>query len=116
MYHLTPPSDQPNDHRDVLRSDVYADVKRFELDFVGETRVVFERYRFWIYERAEEHHFDDHTTELHTLANACEFKQHENMISDKIVFFMKDKRIHERLLREVKQNSRKRWIYVNIQR
>ena len=33
----------------VLRSDVYADaVKQFELEFVGEKRVVFARYRFWI--------------------------------------------------------------------
>ena len=59
-------------------------------------------YRFWIYERAEEQHFDDYTTELHPLANACKFKEHENMIRDKIVFSMKDKRIQERLLREVK--------------
>ncbi|KAK2161004.1 hypothetical protein NP493_1611g00025 [Ridgeia piscesae] len=66
---------QANDNRNVLRSDVYADVvKRFELEFVGEMRVVFARYRFWIYERAEERYFDDYTTELHTLANACEFK------------------------------------------
>ena len=94
---------EANDNRNVLRSDVYADVvKRFELEFVGEKRVVFARYRFWIYERTEEQHFDDYTTELHTLANACEFKEHENMIRDKIVFSMKDKRIQERLLREVK--------------
>ena len=94
---------QANDIRNVLRSDVYADVvKRFELEFVGEKRVVFARYRFWIYDRAEEQHFDDYTTELHTLANACEFKENENMIRDKIVFSMKDKCIQERLLREVK--------------
>ena len=94
---------QANDNRNVLRSDVYADVvKRFELEFVGENRVVFARYRFWIYEKAEEQHFDDYTMELCTLANACEFKEHENMIRDKIVFSMKDKRIQERLLREVK--------------
>ena len=72
-----------------LGPDVYAAVvKRFELEFVGEKRVVFAIYRFWIYERAEEEHFDDYTMELHTLANACEFK-HENMIRDKIVFSMK---------------------------
>ena len=83
---------QANDIRNVLRSDVYADVvKRFELEFVGEKRVVFARYRFWIYERTEEQHFDDYTTELHTLANACEFKEHESMIKDKIMFSMKDK-------------------------
>ena len=77
-------------NRNMLRSDVYADVvKRFELEFVGN-------------ERAEEQHFDDNTTKLHTLANACEFKEHENMIRDKIVFSMKDKRIQERLLRELK--------------
>ena len=36
---------QANDNRNVLRSDVYADVvKRFELEFVGEKRVVFARY------------------------------------------------------------------------
>ena len=67
---------QANDNRNVLRSDVYADVvKRFELEFVGGKRVVFARYRFWIYERAEEQHFDDYTTALHTLANACELKK-----------------------------------------
>ena len=53
---------QANDNRNVLRSDVYADVvKRFELEFVWEKRVVFARYRFWIYERVEEQHFDDYT-------------------------------------------------------
>ena len=87
----------------LLGPDIYADVvKQFELEFVGEKRIVFARYRFWIYERAEEQHFDDYTTELNTLANACKFKEHENMIRDKIVFAMKDKRIQERLLREVK--------------
>ena len=40
---------QAIDNRNVLRSDVYADaVKQFELEFVGEKRVVFARYRFWI--------------------------------------------------------------------
>ena len=74
---------QANDNRNVLRSDVYSDVvKRFELEFVWEKRVVFARYRFWINERAEEQNFDDYTTELHTLANVCEFKEHENMIRD----------------------------------
>ena len=94
---------QAKDNRNMLRSDVYADVvKRFELEFVGGKRVVFARYRFKIYERAEEQHLDNYTTELHTLANACEFKEHENMIRDKIVFSMNNKRIQERLLREVK--------------
>ena len=60
------------------------------------------KYRFWIYERSEEQHFGDYTTKLRTLANACEFKEHENMIRDKIVFSMKDKRIQERVLKEVK--------------
>ena len=73
---------QANDNRNVLRSDVYADVvKRFILEFVGEKRVVFARYRFWIYETAEEQHFDDYTTKLHTLGNACEFKEHEKIWS-----------------------------------
>ena len=94
---------QANDNRNMLRSDVYADVvKRFELEFVEGKRIVFARYRFWIYERAEERHFDDYTTKLHTLANACEFKEHEHLIRDKIVFSMKDKCSQERLLREVK--------------
>ena len=72
------------------------------MNLLGEKRVVFAKYRFWIYERAEEQHFDEYTTELHTLANACEFKEHENVIRDKIVFSIKDKHIQERLLREVK--------------
>ena len=71
------------DNRNVLRSDVYADViKRIEIEFVAENRVVCARYGYWIYERAEEHYFDNYTTELHTLVNACEFKEHENMIRD----------------------------------
>ena len=89
---------QANDNRNVLRSDVYADVfKRFELEFVGEKRVLFARYRFWIYESTE-----TTTPRNYTLANACEFKEHENMIRNKILFSMKDRRIQERLLREVK--------------
>ena len=74
---------QINDNRNVLKSDVYADViKRFEIEFAAENRVVCARYGYWIYERAEEQYFDNYTTELHTLVNACEFKEHENMIRD----------------------------------
>ena len=66
-----PNAAQANDNHNMLRSDVYADVaKRFELEFVGEKRVVYTRYRFWIYERAEEQHFEDYTTELHLLKRA----------------------------------------------
>ena len=40
---------QANDNRNVLSSDVYADVvKRLELEFIGEKRIVYARYRFWI--------------------------------------------------------------------
>ena len=61
-----------------------------------------ERYKFWEYECSEEQCFDDYASKLRTLADACEFEERENMIRDKIVFFMKDNRIQERLLREVK--------------
>ena len=56
---------------------------------------------FWDYECSEEQCFDDYATELRTLADVCEFEERENMTRNKIVFSMKDKRIQERLLREV---------------
>ena len=101
--HFTWPEPVEGDEESKVPSkDVYEDVlSRFEQEFVGMKRVVFSRFKFWEYSRSEGQGFDEYLTELRTLAKACEFLENDNMIRDKIVFSMKEKGLHERLLREV---------------
>ena len=75
---------------------------RFEQEFAGMKRVVFSRFKFWEYSGSEGQGFDEHSTELRMLAEACKFLENDNMIHNKIVFSMKEKSLQERLLREVK--------------
>jgi len=81
--------------------DKYDDViKKFETELGGEKRIVFNRYKFWAYQRAEAQTFDDYLTQLRSLAKKCDFVEIDNMIRDKIVFSVAEKGLKERLLRE----------------
>ena len=75
---------------------------KFDSVLSGENRVVFNRYKFWDYQRSEHQTFDDYLTNLKLLAARCDFNtaENDNMIRDKIVFNTTDKRLKERLLRE----------------
>ena len=101
--HFTWPEPVEGDEENkVLSKDVYEDVlSRFEQEFAGMKRVVFSRFKFWEHSRSEGQDFDEYLTELKMLAKACEFLENYNMISNKIVFSMKEKSLQERLLREV---------------
>ena len=48
-------------------------VKRFDQEFAGRKRLVFSRHQFWSHQRSEGQSFDEYSTELCTLAQACEF-------------------------------------------
>jgi hypothetical protein len=81
--------------------NVYNDViKKFETELGGVKRTVFNRYKFWDYQRAEKQPFDDYLTHLKTQAKKCDFQEVDNMIRDKIIFSTSDKGLKERLLRE----------------
>ena len=73
-------------------------VEKFRTHFEGRKRLVFMRYKFWSYNRAEGQSFLDYLTNLQKLARPCEFLETENMIRDKIVFSMTDTELKEKLL------------------
>ena len=77
-------------------------VEKFESELSGEKRVVFNRFKFWEFKRAEHQGFDDFLVKLRFLAGKCDFASAElnNMLRDKIVFVTTYKRLQERLLRE----------------
>ena len=55
-------------------------LRKFQKEFAGMKRVVFARYQFWDYQRAEGQPFDEFLTQLKTLAQACEFLEVDNMV------------------------------------
>ena len=75
-------------------------IQKFETELNGEKRIVFNRYQFWDYKRGDHQMFDDFLTVLRTMAKTCDFQEEDNMIRDKIIFTLTDKRLKERLLRE----------------
>ena len=77
-------------------------VEKSVSELSGEKRVVFNRFKFWEFKRAENQGFDDFLVKLRVLAGKCDFASAElnNMLRDKIVFVTTDKRLQERLLRE----------------
>ena len=89
-------------------------VEKFESELSGKKRVVFNRFKFWEFKRAEHQGFDDFLVKLRVLAGKCDFASAElnNMLRDKIVFVTTDKRLQERLLRERTLHLRRLWIFV----
>lgn len=64
----------------------------------GKTRTVFQRYLFWTYVRPDGQSFLDYIMNLRKLADQCKFTEKDNMIRDKVVFSMTDRRLQERLV------------------
>ena len=62
--------------------------------------VVYERYKFWSHSQKEGELFDPWLKDLRIIAKDCEFTEEQNMIRDKIVFGVYDKKVQERMLRK----------------
>ena len=61
--------------------------------------VIYERHMFWSRDQKEGEQFDRWLKDLRIMAKDCEFAEEDNMIRDKIVFSVCDKRVQERMLR-----------------
>ena len=77
-------------------------VDKFTSELSGEKRVVFNRFKFWEYKWSDHQGFDDFIVKLRALGDKCDFvdAEYKNILRDKIVFSIGDKRLQERLLRE----------------
>ena len=73
---------------------------KFNAEFSGEKRIVFNRFKFGEFQRPEAQPFDEFLSQLKYLAGKCEFLEKDNMVRDKIIFSLKDKQLKERLLTE----------------
>ena len=74
-------------------------ITKFDTELNGTKRVVFNRFKFWEYQRSESQVFDDYYDHVKFLANKCEFTEIENMIRDKLIFSTTTTSLKERLLR-----------------
>ena len=61
--------------------------------------VVYERHKFWSRRQNEGEPFDKWLKEMRVIAKDCEFTE-EDMIPDKIVYGVFDKKVQERMLRK----------------
>ena len=76
-------------------------LKKFDLYCRPRKNVVYDRHRFWSRNQCEEEPVDKWVKELRVIAKDCDFDtQEDNMIRDKIVFGVHDKRVQERMLRD----------------
>ena len=73
---------------------------KFNAEFSGEKRIVFNRFKFGEFQRPEAQPFDEFLSQLKYLTGKCEFLEKDNMVRDKIIFSLKDKQLKEWLLRE----------------
>ena len=62
--------------------------------------VVYERHKFWSRRQNEGEPFDKWLKEVRVIAKDCEFGDEEDMIRDKIVYGVFDKKVQERMLRK----------------
>ena len=77
-------------------------VDKFTSELSGEKRMVFNQFKFWEYKWSDHQGFDDFTVKLQALGDKCDFvdAEYKNILRDKMVFSLGDKRLQERLLRE----------------
>ena len=76
--------------------------KRYSRSFVNIAalkNIVYERHKFWSRSQHEGEPFDKWLKEMRVIAKDCEFAEEDNMIRDKIVFGVYDKKVQERMLR-----------------
>lgn len=71
---------------------------KFDDFFEPKKNSVFERYKFWSISQ-NGNSIDKFYTELCTQVKHCEFKEKDEMIRDKIIFSITNKKVQERLLR-----------------
>ena len=62
--------------------------------------VVYERHKFWSRRQNEGEPFDKWLKEVRVIAKDCEFAEEDDMIRDKIVYGVFDKKVQERMLRK----------------
>ena len=62
--------------------------------------IVYERHKFWSRRQNEGEPFDRWLKEMRVIAKDCEFAEEDNMIRDKIVYGVSDKKVQERMLRK----------------
>ena len=69
---------------------------------IGQTNETFERYVFNSRSQKEEESIDHYVSALRTLAKSCNFCQclHDSLISDRIVFGIKEPALRKKLLQE----------------
>ena len=75
-------------------------LKKFSEYCRPKKNIVYERHRFWSRSQKEGEPFDRWLKELRIIAKDCEFTEEDNMIRDKIVFSVFDKKVQERMLRK----------------
>ena len=61
--------------------------------------VIFERHRFWGRSQKDGEAFDWWLKDLRIIAKDCEFQEEDNMVRDKIVYGVLDRKVQERMLR-----------------
>ena len=62
--------------------------------------VIFERHRFWSRSQKEGEAFEWWLKDLRIIAKDCEFQEEDNMVRDKVVYGVMDKKVQERMLRK----------------
>ena len=68
---------------------------------LGETNVIYERFRFNQKAQREGESFDQFLTDLKELANTCQFGQmHDELLRDKIVVGVRDDTLRKQLLQK----------------
>ena len=83
------------------KEDYKVVLKKFDLYCRPRKNVVYDRHRFWSRNQCEEEPVDKWVKELRVIAKDCDFDaQEDNMIRDRIVFGVHDKRVQERMLRD----------------
>ena len=74
-------------------------LQKFEEYCRPKKNVIYERFKFWSRSQKEGESFDPWLKDLRLMAKDCEFAEEENMIRDKVVYGVYDKKVQERMLR-----------------
>ena len=85
---------------DADRQDYKKVLKKFAEYCRPKKNVVYERHKFWSRSQNEDEPFDRWPKDLRMIAKDCEFEEEDNMVRDKIVFSVYDKKVQERMLRK----------------
>lgn len=82
------------------KSNLASVLKKFDLYFMPDKNVTYERHKFFLREQGENEKIDQYVTELRDLSSTCEFGDiSDSLIKDRIILGIKDLSIKDRLLR-----------------